>query len=70
MSTAIFEALSGAGEWFVKMFNLLVALFWTPAESGTGGNPTFIGYLGLAAVSIGLCFGLLRLIRGFLRMRG
>lgn len=71
MVAAIVEALSAMGDWFVSMFNSLVALFWVEAESGAGvGHLTFVGTIALIGISIGLVMGLFRLIRGFLRMRG
>lgn len=70
MVNAIIEALSAAGDWFVSMFNSLVALFWVDGVGEAAGHLTFVGVLALIGVSIGLVFGLVRLIRGFLRMRG
>lgn len=70
MVTAIVEALSAAGEWFVSMFNSIVKLFWVDAVGETAGHLTFVGVLALIGVSIGLIFGLIGLVRSFLRMRG
>lgn len=74
MGSTIIETLTSVGEWFVGLFNQLMALFWVE-ETGTGadavaGHLTFVGYLSVFAIGIGLTYGLIRLVRGFIRMRG
>ena len=70
MIAAITEAITAGGSWIVTLFNSVVSLFWTVGEGGTGGELTFVGTLAIIAVGVGLLFGLINLVRSFMRMKG
>lgn len=74
MGEELIGILSSVGQWFVDLFTKLMALFYVEA-SGSGadavaGHVTFLGWLSIFAIGIGLTYGLVRLIRGFIKMRG
>lgn len=70
MVEAITSVFSNMGTWFVSLFNSLMSIFWVEGTGETSGHLTFVGTLAIIAVAIGLIFGLVSLIRGFLRLRG
>lgn len=70
MGTSIIEAISSAFSLIPDIFTSIGAIFWTTGEGGTGGEFTFVGYLALFAVGLGLTWAGFRIIRGFMHLRG
>lgn len=66
MVAEIFETISSAITGFASAVSSavssIVAMFWTPAESGTGGDFTFLGTLLLVGLGAGLVYLAIRLI--------
>lgn len=68
--TAVTGVFSAIGDWFVNFIPTLLALFWTPAAEGTGGQLTILGVLAICGLAISVFFLVMGLIQNFLHFRG
>lgn len=67
---AILQVFSGVGNWIATGVNNMIPMFWTAAESGSGGELTFLGVLAVAGLAISVTFLLIGIVQNFLHFRG
>lgn len=63
--TAILAVFTGVSEWFATALSNMIPVFWTAAESGTGGELTIIGSVAVASLAIAIALMLLRYVWNF-----
>lgn len=68
--TAILEVFTAVGEWFASVFNIIIPIFWTAAESGGGGSLTFLGTLAVMSLGLAIILLILNRVVDFLQFRG
>lgn len=57
-------------DMFVSIFESISTIFYVPAQGDTAGYLTFIGYLSLIVLFIGLCLMLVNWVRSLVRGGG
>lgn len=67
---AILAVFTSVGEWISSGVQAMIPMFWTAAETGTGGSLTFLGVLAVAGLAISVTFLLIGVIQNFLHFRG
>lgn len=61
----------GIATFIVGLFQSLVSIFYTaPTTSGGAGSLTFVGYLAIVSLGLGLVFKILGKVQGLIKMRG
>lgn len=68
--TAMTTVFSAVFEWIMGAITAVIPVFWTAAETGSGGELTFLGVLAIIALAISIFFLLVGLIQNFLHLRG
>lgn len=68
--SAILAVFTEVGNWIPNAVQAMIPIFWTAAESGSGGSLTFMGVLAVAGLAFSVVFLVIGIIQRFLHFAG